>query len=34
MDGDPVLTRNVSAWLRPGMYANSPREPVPVPVPA
>lgn len=28
MDGDPVLTRNVSAWLRPGMFANSPREPV------
>ena len=28
MDGDPVLTRNVSAWLRPGIFANSPREPV------
>lgn len=28
MDGDPILTRNVSAWLRPGMFANSPRVPV------
>ena len=28
MDGDPVLTRNVSAWLRPGMFADSPRKPV------
>lgn len=27
MDGDPVLTRNVSAWLRPGMFAQSPRTP-------
>lgn len=28
MDGDPALTRNVSGWLRPGMFAESPREPV------
>lgn len=25
MDGDPVLTRNVSAWLRPSIFVNSPR---------
>lgn len=27
MDGDPVLLRNVSAWLRPGIFADSPRQP-------
>ena len=26
MDGDPSLTRNVTAWLRPGIFANSPRQ--------
>jgi DNA-binding HxlR family transcriptional regulator len=25
MDGDPALMRNVSAWLRPGIFAQSPR---------
>ena len=25
MDGDPALTRNVSSWLRPGIFADSPR---------
>ena len=26
MDGDPSLTRSVSAWLRPSIFVNSPRE--------
>ncbi len=26
LDGDPALMRNVSAWLRPGIFANSPRQ--------
>ena len=25
MDGDPALMRNVSTWLRPGIFADSPR---------
>lgn len=29
MDGDPVLIRTVSTWLRSGIFANSPREVVP-----
>jgi putative sterol carrier protein len=29
MEGDPSLTRNVTAWLRPGFFANSPREHLP-----
>ena len=28
MDGDPVLIRTVSTWLRSGIFANSPREAV------
>ena len=28
MDGDPSLTRNVSAWLRPSIFVNSPRDAV------
>ncbi len=27
LDGDPLLLRNVSAWLRPGIFAESPRTP-------
>lgn len=27
MDGDPALLRNVSTWLRPGIFADSPRTP-------
>jgi hypothetical protein len=30
MDGDPSLTRNVTAWLRPGVFAESPRDARPV----
>jgi DNA-binding HxlR family transcriptional regulator len=30
MDGDPGLTRNVTAWLRPGVFAESPRDARPV----
>ncbi|SFB10272.1 transcriptional regulator, HxlR family [Poseidonocella pacifica] len=26
MDGDPSLTRTVTSWLRPGVFANSPRD--------
>ena len=29
IEGDPALTRRVSAWLRPSVFANSPRAPVP-----
>jgi len=29
MDGDPVLIRTVSTWLRSGIFANSPREVAP-----
>lgn len=28
IEGDPSLTRNVSAWLRPSVFAESPRKPV------
>jgi hypothetical protein len=27
LDGDPALMRNISAWLRPGIFASSPRSP-------
>jgi DNA-binding HxlR family transcriptional regulator len=29
VEGDPALTRRVSAWLRPSVFVNSPRAPVP-----
>lgn len=28
IEGDVALTRNVTAWLRPGIFANSPRQPM------
>lgn len=30
VDGDPALTRNVSSWLKPSIYAESERAPLPV----
>jgi DNA-binding HxlR family transcriptional regulator len=29
IEGDPALTRRVSSWLRPSVFVNSPRAPVP-----
>ena len=29
IEGDPALTRRVSTWLRPSVFVNSPRAPVP-----
>jgi hypothetical protein len=29
IEGEPALTRNVSSWLRPSVFAESPRAPVP-----
>ncbi|MCA8900218.1 MAG: helix-turn-helix transcriptional regulator [Hyphomonas sp.] len=28
VQGEPALTRNIKSWLRPGVFADSPREPV------
>jgi DNA-binding HxlR family transcriptional regulator len=32
IEGEPALTRNVSSWLRPSVFARSGRAPVPLPV--
>lgn len=29
VEGDPALTRRISSWLRPSVFVNSPRSPVP-----
>ncbi|MCY1128489.1 winged helix-turn-helix transcriptional regulator [Frigidibacter sp. RF13] len=34
LDGDPALMRNISSWLRPNMFANSPRSPGEARIPA
>lgn len=34
VEGEPALLRNISAWLRPSVFANSPRAPLPASIPA
>jgi hypothetical protein len=29
IEGEPALTRNVSSWLRPSVFASSDRAPIP-----
>ena len=29
IEGEPALTRNVSAWLRPSVFVSAPRQPIP-----
>jgi DNA-binding HxlR family transcriptional regulator len=33
IEGDPALTRNISSWLRPSVFHDSPRSPVPARLP-